>query len=416
MNNFVVIPKDELYHHGIKGQKWGKKNGPPYPLDASDHSSSERKEGTKGWTKEAKAEAKSKSKSNSKGSTSRNTSVKSNELTQKEINEFRKKMVGYYGNGKPEKAKEYSKMSDEEIAEDIARKKKVKKLAIAGVAALGIGAGIYLAYKYDAVDRISNMLNNGIESDEVKKNLDKVVGDSIDDLDFIFNKGHKFHRQVGFENFDLSKTAGKALYVTSNKADTAAYKAFLKDWSGTGKRYDVTLKATKAIKVPSDKKAREIFDNLIKNNDEYKKALAMSIAKQRWKDPDGTSRLTRACAEDIYNNMDKFIGGPDEIFKKGIYQIVKQDKDAKILMDEYRKAGYDAITDYFDKGTMAERPLIFFDADKTLMKKGEQFVSKTVYKKAIDYLSEAKNAPLSSIAKQIKNQNLYDIQYNSIFR
>lgn len=23
---------DELYHHGIKGQKWGIKNGPPYPL------------------------------------------------------------------------------------------------------------------------------------------------------------------------------------------------------------------------------------------------------------------------------------------------------------------------------------------------------------------------------------------------
>ena len=22
----------ELYHHGIKGQKWGKRNGPPYPL------------------------------------------------------------------------------------------------------------------------------------------------------------------------------------------------------------------------------------------------------------------------------------------------------------------------------------------------------------------------------------------------
>ena len=25
---------NELCHHGIKGQKWGKRNGPPYPLDA----------------------------------------------------------------------------------------------------------------------------------------------------------------------------------------------------------------------------------------------------------------------------------------------------------------------------------------------------------------------------------------------
>ena len=34
-----------LAHHGILGMKWGKKNGPPYPLGASDHSASEKKAG-----------------------------------------------------------------------------------------------------------------------------------------------------------------------------------------------------------------------------------------------------------------------------------------------------------------------------------------------------------------------------------
>ncbi len=28
----ILLP-DELFHHGIKGQKWGVRNGPPYPLD-----------------------------------------------------------------------------------------------------------------------------------------------------------------------------------------------------------------------------------------------------------------------------------------------------------------------------------------------------------------------------------------------
>ena len=34
---------NELYHYGIPGQKWGVRNGPPYPLDKKNYSSQEKK-------------------------------------------------------------------------------------------------------------------------------------------------------------------------------------------------------------------------------------------------------------------------------------------------------------------------------------------------------------------------------------
>ncbi len=42
-----LVRSDELYHHGILGQKYGVRNGPPYPLGANAHSASEKKAGWK---------------------------------------------------------------------------------------------------------------------------------------------------------------------------------------------------------------------------------------------------------------------------------------------------------------------------------------------------------------------------------
>lgn len=34
-NSGILIANSDLQHHGILGQKWGRKNGPPYPLNSS---------------------------------------------------------------------------------------------------------------------------------------------------------------------------------------------------------------------------------------------------------------------------------------------------------------------------------------------------------------------------------------------
>lgn len=77
-----------LSHHGILGQKWGRKNGPPYPLDASDHSSSERKAGWRKSLSDNKKENESSSKragsSADTGSANRNVTVAEFELVDRD--------------------------------------------------------------------------------------------------------------------------------------------------------------------------------------------------------------------------------------------------------------------------------------------------------------------------------------------
>lgn len=54
MSNYNVVYSSSLTHHGISGQKWGKRNGPPYPLDKSDYSAAERKAMSGGTSKSGK--------------------------------------------------------------------------------------------------------------------------------------------------------------------------------------------------------------------------------------------------------------------------------------------------------------------------------------------------------------------------
>ena len=190
-------------------------------------------------------------------------------------------------------------------------------------------------------------------------NIKKILNKSLSEVDTILPAGTVIKRQSGSEDFDLKKTAGKALYTTFKESDAAVYRQLLGDWSHTGKRYEVTMEAVNEIRMPSDVKAIEIFNRLWETKPEYKESVIDTIQR--------VSMLPRESAKMIVEQ---------DPFSRGMYTLVKGGKDAEMFYAELRKEGYNAVRDYFDSpvpGTgmlrdsyMSDHATIILDAVKDL--------------------------------------------------
>ncbi len=356
--NDYLYSEDELQHFGILGMHWGKKNGPPYPLGYSDHTAEQKRK-----NKKSVIDGKQNTTSNSN---------KSKQTTSSNSNQSRPDDLEI------DKDKRFQQcLKDKGISDN------TKKLLIGAAVTVGIVGAGYLAYKYNAVSKISKaemsdaLLKTAFDSLDAreKSQINRLMKSSLSEVDTILKKETAIHRQVGYKDFDLKKTAGTGLYASYKKSDTAIYRRFLKDWSHTGKRYDVTMEALHDIKMPSDKKAIEIFDKVWKENPEYKKELLNTLKKYN---PTVTDReILQAISADPFGS--------------GMFALVKQGKDAQMIYAEVRKQGYNAIRDYFDapitygigQQRISDSPMILVDALKDV--KVTDISKVSLFTKAKDY-------------------------------
>ena len=110
-----------LAHHGILGQKWGQQNGPPYPLDSKDHSSSEKKAGWRSSLK-AKSEAKKKAKKQ-KAALEKARKARAEKAKQEKLEkEFEEKKDKVLKSGKASEVAKYKgQMTNQQLSEALNR-------------------------------------------------------------------------------------------------------------------------------------------------------------------------------------------------------------------------------------------------------------------------------------------------------
>lgn len=376
METYKLVSNDELHHHGIFGQRWGVRNGPPYPLDDEDHSARERKAG---W----------KASLNNSGK----TSSKKEKIVNTSTNKKRKSVSFKQAHQMAKDSKESYKKNEKNKGLTDEQRKQIRNVVLASVGAIGVSAGVYFAIKHHAVSEYKKeMMRWGMQpaqnaAQKAKERMKDAIIEALDESTLVLKSGQILHRQSGFDNYD-PKREKLLTYVTTNVKDTMKYMWALKDTAGTGKRYDVSLKVLKDIKIPTDKKALEIFETLWndKSNgyaerlvnelyDFYMNATAKAFGVQ-------VSQFTKADKQAIKNQiLDAITQDP---FKQMSTAMAHRGEATKQYFGELTKRGYNAIKDYhdiFDK--MADNPLIILDPGNTLQNVGQKLVDDSMRMDAI---------------------------------
>ncbi len=316
MSTWICTRQNELTHHGIKGMKWGvrrfqNKDGSLTPAGRKRYD--EPNQGI-----------------NSTNKKSQNTKSKS--LHRLKLEE---------------------KYRNEGLSKEEAEKKATKRIKAEAyiAAAAGVTVASCLAYaKYKGYT------------------TDKIIKENSD-----------FQRIMRLNpNAEIRKDYRQ--YVTIDKKDKVLYKGMFADHINKLKEdseniYDITIKNRSDIKVASEKRARDTFTNLFKNDKEFKDEFIERLQK------DGYA-VSKGRLDGIFNKMkDNPNSLTDREIKTKAYDLFnvmlaepgeRTQKNSSRFYDALRKQGINAVVDVNDSkinNYHAKMPLILFDGEFDNVKK-----------------------------------------------
>lgn len=337
----------ELYHHGIKGQKWGIRRF--QNSDGSLTNAGRRRYTDDPTVKKSKQDFKSAKKAYMEAQRRANVISTSNNIKEadlalkkfksakfkykvdKETARISEKGIAFKSKSKHRQKleDEYRKMGlDKEHAQAAANKRIRTERILAASAAMTVSAcaAYYAHHKY-------------------KNKIDGIIkaGESL-------------------QRIEMRDTGGKlhdSFYAAKGKHDSNRYANLLgmTRQKQTGHAYMMKLEATKDVKVASKDNAAKIFGQLYKNDPEFKKSVESTVSvhfngvSNRVKD---TNNLSSRNIKKMYEN-----------FNSGLVNMKANGSGAdKKFYDALKKQGYGAIQDINDmkySGYHAKNPLIVFD-------------------------------------------------------
>lgn len=387
--------RNEIYHHGILGQKWGvrrfqNKDGSltsagrkRYDVDIDSA-----KERVKAAKKNAKATSKVYNKESWKnpfGGPSKKAIDTLNKAKGKvdweksKLSDEKAKAGLNRENGKKSKHRlkleqmyRDKGMSAEE-AEIAAykRSRTEKTIAIIGAATVAAAAA-YIAYKHwdKTVDK---MIKPGTTLQNISNNSNKGVED--------------------------------AFYFSMNKTDNTRYRGFYGlQLSDEGDVYETKIGVRNGLKVASPKHAQQVLEEMVTDSSENKRLLVKRLNDMRGRTSDGGNKVIEDAISDLRNN--KVSSKVYKALNIGlVYDESLKDTDAlrKNFYSALTNKGYDAIMDVNDKkysGFMSRSPMIAFNAS------GKAVIDSSRKLDEIEIMDNVRKAQITNFVKQYATKQL----------